>query len=285
VQQSIAFRRRNRRACTGDTSRASDPELKEVALSHRALWRLALGLAGIGLARALYVVARSKHGVSSDAHKRANRQGVIYWHGSLARNHVALTFDDGPHAPYTSQLLDVLQANATRATFFLLGANVDADPASAKAIADAGHAIGNHGYTHRSMVLETRSEVQRQIETSEAAILKATGVRPRVFRPPYGAIDRVTLDKSKQLGYIAVEWSVSSKDWKRPGVDAIVENVLSHLHNGAIVLMHDGGGDRTQTVAAVARLIPELKRRGYQLVTIPELLEISGTSGAPGVPG
>jgi peptidoglycan/xylan/chitin deacetylase (PgdA/CDA1 family) len=149
----------------------------------------------------------------------------------------------------------------------------------------AGHAIGSHAYTHRSIVLETRFEVARQLETSGAAILKATGVKPAFFRPPYGALDQVTLDESRRLGYIAVEWSVSSKDWNRPGVDAIVDNVLSHIHNGAIVLMHDGGGDRTQTVAAVARLIPELKCRGYHLVTIPELLEVPRTSGVPGMPG
>jgi peptidoglycan/xylan/chitin deacetylase (PgdA/CDA1 family) len=242
-------------------------------LSHPALWILALAIVGIGVAGALYIVVRSRSGVSSDAYKHVNRPGVIYWHGSPDKRDIALTFDDGPRAPHTAQLLEVLKRHRARATFFLLGTNVDADPASARAVAEAGHAIGSHAYTHRSMVLQTRAEVERQLARADAAIRKATGVRPAFFRPPYGAENDATLAASKALGYVAVEWSVSSKDWDRPGVDVIVENVLSQIHNGAIVLMHDGGGDRSQTVAAVARLIPELRRRGYRLVTVPELLD------------
>src|SRR4051812_48045244 len=106
----------------------------------------ALALAGICLSGACYLVIRSRDGVSSDAYKLVNRPGVIYWHGNLDRCDIALTFDDGPRAPYTARLLEVLKDHDTRATFFLLGTNVDADPASAKAVAEAGHAIGNHAY-------------------------------------------------------------------------------------------------------------------------------------------
>ncbi|HZJ64968.1 MAG TPA: polysaccharide deacetylase family protein [Kofleriaceae bacterium] len=241
-------------------------------MSTRTLKRWLAALVVACAVEALYIYVRLTHGVPSTAYQAANRPGVIYWHGSTDRNAVALTFDDGPSMPYTAQLLAILDANHVRATFFMIGKNVEQLPAAAKAVADAGHAIGNHTFGHPNLNFERESQVGTELARAESAITAATGMRPRLFRPPYGDVDRFTLHESRQLGYVAVEWSVSSKDWQMPGSDAIVANVLRDVHNGAIILMHDGGGDRSQTVEAVARLIPELQQRGYELVTVPELL-------------
>ncbi len=231
-------------------------------------------LAAVCLVEAIYIYVRPTRGVPTNALRTRNEAGVIYWHGSFDRKAVALTFDDGP-SEYTQRLLDVLAEHHVHATFFMIGRNVEQYPAIAKAVADAGHVIGNHTYSHPNLNMERETVVGAQLARAEAAIESATGQHPKMFRPPFGDEDRFTLHESRHLGYVAVEWSVSSKDWRMPGVDAIVDNVLEHVHNGAIILLHDGGGDRSQTVEAVARLIPELQRRGYELVTVPELLGLS----------
>ena len=205
--------------------------------------------------------------------------GAIYWHGNLDEKKIALTFDDGPSEPYTSEILKILKDNNIKATFFMVGKNVEFFPEAAKAVAEAGHAIGNHSYDHPVMVLEMNPHIRSEILKSEKAIEKATGQRPYLFRNPYGAHDALTLIQAEKLGYICIQWSVSSKDWERPGVSKIINNVVEHVHNGGIILMHDGdklrhGGNRGQTVTALPEIIRILKSRGYEFVTVPELLEL-----------
>lgn len=192
---------------------------------------------------------------------------------------MALTFDDGPNEPYTSQILAILNRYHVKATFFMVGKNVEAFPEAAKAVAEAGHAIGNHSYTHPVLVLKTNAHVRSEITLAQDAIEKATGHKLRLFRPPFGFYDPLTLSQAEKLGYISIKWSVSSKDWKRPGVKKIVSNVMGSVHNGGIILMHDGfmthhGGDRSQTVGALPQIIRELQEQGYELVTVPELLNL-----------
>jgi peptidoglycan/xylan/chitin deacetylase (PgdA/CDA1 family) len=207
---------------------------------------------------------------------------VIYWHGPLHEPSVALTFDDGPSAS-TTPLLDVLAADDVHATFFMVGANVERHPDLARSVVAAGHVVGNHSYSHKNLDLQLEARVDDELDRTSDAIFKATSVRSSLFRPPFGDEDGLVLHEARRLGYVSVEWSVSSKDWTRPGVDRIVTNVLAHVHDGAIILMHDGGGDRSETVEAVARLIPELRRRGYALVTVPQLLGVSATFDGPRV--
>lgn len=207
------------------------------------------------------------------------RPGLLYWHGDRAQPKIALTFDDGPNEPYTSQVLEVLRANDIRATFFLVGKRVEQSPDSARAIVGAGHAIGNHSYGHPDMAWQSTAAVEREVEYGEAAIAAATGKRPRIFRPPFGSIYPVMLREIEHLGYTVIQWSLAARDWRRPGAKRIAHRILSRAHNGAIILLHDGngtrGGDRSQTVEAIKVIIPELKRRGFQFVTVPELLEIA----------
>ena len=212
-------------------------------------------------------------------HAKINRPRIIYWHGDLAEKKIALTFDDGPNDPYTSEVLKILKDNRVQATFFLLGKNVEANPQSARDIVAAGHAIGNHSYDHRNLVTRTNAQVRDEILKGENAIERATGQKTALFRPPYGDKDALTLRQTRKLGLVMIEWSVSAEDWRRPGPDRIVHNVVREVRNGSIILMHDGDktrrGDRSQTVAALPRIISELRQKGYEFVTIPELLKLN----------
>jgi len=212
-------------------------------------------------------------------HAKINRPKILYWHGDPTEKKIALTFDDGPNDPYTSEVLKVLQDNHVRATFFLLGKNVEANPQAARDIVAAGHAIGNHSYDHHNLVMRTNGEVREEILKTEKAIESATGQKTDLFRPPYGEKDALTLRQTRKLGYVMIEWSVSAEDWRRPGPEKIVSNVVREVQNGAIILMHDGDktrrGDRSQTVAALPQIIAQLRQKGYEFVTIPELLKLN----------
>jgi polysaccharide deacetylase family sporulation protein PdaB len=209
---------------------------------------------------------------------KVNKPRLLYWHGDPAVRKIALTFDDGPNEPYTAEILKILKENQVRATFFLVGKNVEADPQTARDILAAGHAIGNHSYDHRNLVTRTNAQVRQEILKTEKAIRDATGEKTTLFRPPYGEKDSLTVRQTHALGYVMIEWSVSAEDWRRPGLEHIVSNVVKSVRNGSIILMHDGDkirrGDRSQTVAALPLIIAELRGAGYEFVTVPELLKL-----------
>lgn len=210
---------------------------------------------------------------------KTNKSGIIYWHGDPSENKIALTFDDGPNEPYTSQILQILRENNVRATFFLTGKNIEVFPDSARAIVRDGHAIGNHTYTHHDCILERNATVRSEILRTADLIERTTGQRTKLFRPPYGSEDFLTRHQTMKLGYIMVQWTASAVDWRKPGPQRIVYNVLHKIGPGGIILMHDGdkwrhGSDRSQTVAALPVIIRELRNRGYQFVTVPELLKL-----------
>ncbi len=194
-------------------------------------------------------------------------------HGGGKRRLVALTFDDGP-GPYTEQVLAILRRTKTPATFFQVGKNLEENPLPAQATRLLDRvAIGDHTYTHHNLMTMTRRQQEDEI-ISTAAVMQAQGEEvPRVFRPPYGSFNQVTERLITERGMALILWSVDSQDYAQPGVDRIVHNVVSAATPGAIVLMHDGGGDRSQTVKALPQIIKRLRARGYGLVTVPELLE------------
>jgi peptidoglycan/xylan/chitin deacetylase (PgdA/CDA1 family) len=193
-------------------------------------------------------------------------------HGGGTRHLVALTFDDGP-GPYTGQILSILRRTDTPATFFQVGKNLEENPFPARATRLLDRvAIGDHTYTHHNLLTMTQEQQEDEI-VSTAAVMQAQGEDvPRVFRPPYGAYDGVTERVITERGMALILWSVDSQDYARPGVEHIVRNVVSAATPGAIVLMHDGGGDRAQTVKALPKIIKRLRARGFGLVTVPELL-------------
>lgn len=190
---------------------------------------------------------------------------------------VALTYDDGPNEPYTSMLLDVLKEGGAKATFFLVGNNVDTYPDVVGRIRAEGHEIGNHTYDHLPLRGVPASVTRAEIENGEAAILAAVGVRPRLFRSPHGVITTDLSAICNELGYVIIGWSVSGHDWDTSSATGIARSVLNAVHPGAIILLHDGEGihlgtDRMPTVEATRIILQELSTRGYRTVTVPELL-------------
>jgi peptidoglycan/xylan/chitin deacetylase (PgdA/CDA1 family) len=179
----------------------------------------------------------------------------------------ALTFDDGPNATYTPQILSVLAAYGVPATFFTVGYEGAARPDLLRAEAAAGNAVEDHTWSHPDLTKLPASEVASQLALTADVIQQATGVRPTCFRPPYEATNSTVASIAGSLGLRQTLWNVDPADWKRPGVSAIVANVLANAHGrGVVVLMHDGGGDRSQTVAALPLIITGLRNQGYQFV-------------------
>ncbi len=188
----------------------------------------------------------------------------------------ALTFDDGPWPEYTRKILAILKQNNVKATFFMVGQEVMRRPEIAREVRDAGHAIGNHSWDHPSRPRDPIMQVMR----TDAEIKKQLGFRPTFFRPPYGIMKNGMARQAMSLRDPVLLWSADSNDWKKPGADRIVQNVLRDAHPGGISLMHDGGGARYQDVEALPIIISGLRAQGYRFVTIPELLKLRDEKAA-----
>jgi len=184
---------------------------------------------------------------------------------------VALTFDDGP-GPYTPQVLSALERLHAPATFFEVGIEEQYFHASTAQIVARGYPIGDHTQTHANMgKLPTRQQ-QSQLLRETVAIGNEGAPFPHMFRPPYGLWDNQTLRLLKRYRMLMVLWTVDTSDYQMPGVPAIVSSALHGARPGAIILMHDAGGNRSQTVAALPMIIRQLRKRGFRLVTVPRLL-------------
>jgi peptidoglycan/xylan/chitin deacetylase (PgdA/CDA1 family) len=184
---------------------------------------------------------------------------------------IALTFDDGP-GPYTPQVLAILEREDVPATFFEVGVLERYFYASTAAIVADGDVIGDHTEKHAAMSRLSATGQQKQL-LSDASALETHGARyPRLFRPPYGMWNATTLALLHRYRMLMVLWTVDTNDYRRPGVKAIVKAALAGARPGAIILLHDAGGDRSQTVKALPRIIAGLRRRHYRLVTVPKLL-------------
>ncbi|HET9658144.1 MAG TPA: glycosyltransferase [Kineosporiaceae bacterium] len=189
---------------------------------------------------------------------------------------VALTFDDGPDPTWTPQILDVLRREQVPATFFVVGQQALANPGILTAEVNAGDVVGNHTYSHPDMNAVSAWQARLEIQGNEAVVDSVIGHRPLLYRSPYGNGDRVVGDRTRDdlagsLGLQPVGWTVDSLDWSRPGTDRIISNVMAGAAPLTVILMHDGGGDRSQTVAALPAVIERLKAAGYQFVTVPAL--------------
>ncbi len=184
---------------------------------------------------------------------------------------VALTFDDGP-GPYTPGVLSALERLHAHATFFVIGKMLRYfGPATARAIKD-GDVIGDHTETHPEMARLSAHEQYEQLFEQIARIELLGGPRPVLFRPPYGSFNATTLRELHRLHLLMTLWSVDTGDYLQPGVSVIVQRALAGAHPGAIILMHDAGGTRTETIEALPAVIEGLRTRGFHLVTVPQLL-------------
>ncbi|MBI4283474.1 MAG: glycosyltransferase [Chloroflexi bacterium] len=213
--------------------------------------------------------------------------GKVYHAGKTSDNIVALTFDDGPNEPYTSQVLDILNSYGIKGTFFAIGKNVELYPETARRIIADGHVLGNHTYSHKANHALMENSY-KDIELAQEVIFKVTGVKPHLYRPPHGKKSPWELQFLKKEKLIEVTWSVSANDqhilayFGEPSPEIFAKEIISKVRRGTIVLLHDGYGtnhgdiksDKSLTVKALPIIIEELTKQGYRFVTVPELLEI-----------
>jgi peptidoglycan-N-acetylglucosamine deacetylase len=207
----------------------------------------------------------------NEAIDRLLRRQPFITAGGTQRREIALTFDDGP-GPYTPRLLNELDRLHVPATFFEIGFMFRWFHASATRELHMGDAIGDHTETHPPMALLSPSAQRAQILGQTEWVRKYGGPFPRLWRPPYGSYNATTLQILHRLHMLMVLWTVDTDDYLRPGVATIVHRALAGARAGAIILMHDAGGDRTQTIAALPLIVRALRARGYRLVTIPKLI-------------
>jgi peptidoglycan/xylan/chitin deacetylase (PgdA/CDA1 family) len=203
--------------------------------------------------------------------------GRTFAGGVRGSKQIFLTYDDGPNDPHTLKLLEVLAKQSVRATFFMIGRYVRQRPDIARAVAQAGHVIGNHTFTHPLLIFKSAAQTRTELVDCRQALEDAIGQHSNLFRPPFGGRRPGTLRIARELGLQTVMWNVTGYDWKAPAA-AIEQKVARQMHGGGVILLHDGGhramgADRAQTVIATENLIRRYHDRGYQFVTVPEATE------------
>ncbi len=230
----------------------------------------------IGLAAA---AAASAAGYQSMA-PQGQWYGRTFAGGFRGSKQIALTYDDGPNDPHTLKLLDVLAKHGVQATFFMIGRYVQKQPEIARAVAQAGHVIGNHTFSHPLLIFESAARTRSQLVDCQQALDSAIGEHSNLFRPPFGGRRPATLRAARSLGLETVMWNVTGYDWNAPPAAIIERKVVQQIRGGDVVLLHDGGhraigADRAQTVIATDNLIRRYKDQGYEFVTVEEMKAVS----------
>jgi peptidoglycan/xylan/chitin deacetylase (PgdA/CDA1 family) len=183
---------------------------------------------------------------------------------------IALTFDDGPHPPFTARLLDLLRQLNVRATFFLVGKKVVKDPDDVARMVREGHDVANHTYDHINLSRVPADLVQTEIRLDNDAIRRACGIQPVLFRPPGGHHEPSVLTAVEHTKMTIVLWTDDPADYAKPGADVIEARLLKHVHNGAIILLHDGV---QQTADILPDFVARMRREGYRFVTVSEMAQ------------
>ncbi|MGA2966974.1 MAG: polysaccharide deacetylase family protein [Terriglobales bacterium] len=204
--------------------------------------------------------------------------GRTFSGGTRGSKQIALTYDDGPNDPHTLRLLDVLAKHNVRATFFMIGRHVQQRPDIARAVAEAGHVIGNHTFTHPLLTFQSEAQTRKQLADCRQVLHDAIGEHSNLFRPPYGGRRPATLRIARELGLETVMWNVTGYDWTAPPAAVIEKKVARQMRGGDIILLHDGshralGADRAQTVLATDNLIRHYRDQGYDFVTALEMIK------------
>ncbi|WP_256208266.1 polysaccharide deacetylase family protein [Paenibacillus sp. CF384] len=186
---------------------------------------------------------------------------------------IAITFDDGPNPEWTPQFLQVFKEHGAKATFYVQGSNMEKFPDVAQRMDAEGHEFGNHSFTHPHMASLSKEEQSEELRRAEQIIIDVIGKRPTTFRPPYLEYNDDLIAVCEQFNYPIIHaTNLDTRDWDMPGTDHIVKVSRAEIREGSILLFHDGFGDRSQSLAAIQILVPELIEQGYKLVTISELL-------------
>ncbi|MET8769994.1 polysaccharide deacetylase family protein [Streptomyces sp. NPDC004658] len=234
----------------------------------------AVGVTAVAAATSVWTAQAGQTGGGPDAPRASARAAapeaqhvsVTIAHASDRGEHaVNITIDDGPDPVWTPQVLQVLRENGVKATFCMVGTQAEAHPELVRQVVAAGHRLCDHTVSHDT-TMDTKSQAYQaqQIEDAERQITKASGgVRPLYYRAPGGAFTPYSRKLAASHGMRPLGWNVDSKDFERPGSDAIIATVERELPNGPTILFHDAGGDRSQTVAALRTLLPWLRQQGY----------------------
>ena len=201
--------------------------------------------------------------------------GRTFSGGERGSKQIYLTYDDGPNDPHTLKLLEVLAKHRVRATFFMIGRFVRQRPDIARAVAQAGHVIGNHTFTHPLLIFKSAAQTRRQLVDCHQALEEAIGKHSNLFRPPFGGRRPATLRVARELGMQTVMWNVTGYDWNAPPAAVIEQKVARQIRGGDVILLHDGGhramgADRGKTVIATESLIRRYRDHGYEFVTVPD---------------
>src|SRR5437667_278779 len=217
---------------------------------------------------------------------------TLYHQGAGGAHEVALTFDDGPDPEWTPKILDILKATKVKAAFFLVGVNAERYPKLVRRIVDEGHEIGNHTYYHPNLALCWPEHIRVELNATQLLIQSLTGRATTLFRPPYAAdtqpsrlAELIPLQIAQDQDYMVVLENIDPQDWAKPGADVILQRIKQQRHDGSIVLLHDAGGNRSQTVQALPRIIDWLQTRGDTIVPLSMLLGTTRDALMPPLPG
>ncbi|HJY53238.1 MAG TPA: glycosyltransferase [Candidatus Udaeobacter sp.] len=217
---------------------------------------------------------------------------TLYHQGAGGEHQVAITFDDGPDPRWTPKILDILKAVNVKATFFVVGVNAERYPALIRRIVNEGHEIGNHTYYHPNLALCWPEHIRLELNATQLLLETITGRATTLFRPPYAAdtgptelSELVPLKIAEDLNYLVVLENIDPQDWAKPGADIILRRIKQQRHDGSVILLHDAGGDRSQTVEALPRILDWLRARGDTVVPLSTLLGTTRDAVMPPLQG
>jgi peptidoglycan/xylan/chitin deacetylase (PgdA/CDA1 family) len=206
---------------------------------------------------------------------------ISYSQVNITQPVLAMTFDDGPHPSLTPRLLDILKERNIKCTFFVIGKNAKAYPKIIQRMIAEGHEVANHTWTHCSLTSRSDDQIRSELRQSEDALMAAANYRPQLIRPPYGAINaRIKQLMFAEFGYSTIMWSVDPQDWRRPGVSVVTSRLVNGAHPGAIMLAHD---IHPPTIQAMPAMFDQLLAKGYQFVTVSQLMNMEKAAMPVGV--
>jgi len=239
-----------------------------------------LSLRWIFLASALFLGSVGGFITYFEYHGIGSQDGIM--RRGERQPYVSITFDDGPSPKHTSKILDILKEKNVKATFFVVGKNVEKYPEIARRIVEEGHDIANHTYSHKELLRSTRKTIIKELTKTDEAIKRITHTSADLFRPPRGMYSSVTRKLVVEMGYKIILWSVSSVDWRQTSPIWILNRIKRYARMGSIILFHDGGallkgegGQRINTVKALPLVIDYLQSQDLQIVTVSKLMRIS----------